>query len=173
MANVIEEKRFGELVLLLNELEAMHLELVDLIRSRTSAMKKNDVVAMRELGERERALAARIQEREGLRRQLVALIGKQEGWSARMARAFSISQLAARVAEPQRSTLIEVASRLRNAVVRVAKANRVAGEFAQAILEHLRWVFAAVRPEGERQLGYSGDGLVTAGGGRAIFDTVG
>ncbi len=170
---MIEEKRFGELVLLLNGLEALHMELVELIRSKTSAMKKNDVVAMRELGEREQALAAQIQEREGLRRQLLASIGEQAGWPARTARAFSISQLASRVAEPQRSALLEVGSRLRNAVVRVAKANRVAGNFAQAIVEHLRWVFAAVRPEGEQRLGYSGAGVVTAGGGRAIFDTVG
>ncbi len=44
---------------------------------------------------------------------------------------------------------------------------------SRKILNHLKWVFASVRPGDGKLLGYSGDGAVVAPVNRRIFDAVG
>lgn len=169
----IESARFCDLRELLAGLERLQVELVSLIRTKIDAMKKNDLNAMRDLAAREQALAGTIHEREGVRRQLMDAIGRQMGWPPQTARALSLSQLAARVPDAQRAVLLAGGRSLRQAVSRVARANRVAGAVAGQISGHLAWVFASVRPRQGGPAAYTGSGGLVARSENVILDAMG
>ena len=173
MKKSIESSRFGDLLELLAGLEKLNAELVSLVRTKIDAMKRNDMGAMRDITAREQEIAGVVHEREGLRRQLMDLIGRQMGWSSRTARALSLSQLAARVSEAQRVALLAAGRRLREVVSRLARANRVAGAIAREISDHLGWVFASVRPRRAEPVGYSGLGGLVPRSETMILDAVG
>ena len=173
MKETIKPTLLRDLLSLLGDIETLHGELLGSINGKVEAMRKNDHAVMRELGKREHSLVATIHEREGLRRQLMDVIGKEAGWPARTARGLSTSQLASRLSEPQRSQLIDAGNRLRQVVSRVARTNRVAGQIAGRILNHLQWVFASVKPRGENPVGYTGSGGLMDTSTTLVFDTVG
>jgi len=173
MIKTIEAKRLRDLLRLLDSLATMNEQLFVLIGSKIDAMKRADLHAMRECGERERDIVQQMQEREGLRRQLMDSIGEQLGFSSRSARAMSVSQLASRLADGQRSALTDAADRVRKAVFKVAQANRVAGVVSREILQHLKWIFASVRPRDEKPAGYAGDGVMVPSRNTPMFETVG
>ena len=173
MTKTIEAKRFRDFLRLLDALATMNEQLFTLVGSKIDAMKRADLHAMRECGEREREMVQRMQEREGLRRQLMDAIGEELGLSSRSARALSVSQLASRLTEPQRAALIDAADRVRKAVLKVTQVNRVAGVVSREILHHLKWIFASVRPRDEKPAGYAGDGVLVPNYGTPMFETVG
>ena len=173
MKKTIAPNRFGDLLKLFGGLEALHDRLLTLIRAKIEAMKQADVVRISELTGQEQEVAQRIHEREGFRRQLMDAIGEQMGLPPRAARALSVTQLAARIPDPQHSALVSAADGLRARVTRVAAANRVAGTVAREIVNHLKWVFAAVRPAGDGTEGYSGKGVLLPVAETRVFDTVG
>ena len=173
MRRHVEPKYLRDLLRLLDGLQRLHGQLLTLIRSKIDAMRRAEISAMRELSEQEQTLARRLEEREGLRRQLMDAIGEQLGLPPRAARALSVSQLASRLPEGQRADLLDTAGKLREAVAKVAQANRVAGAISREILTHLKWVFASVRPADVRPVGYSGDGEAVGTLDARIFETVG
>jgi len=173
MKSEIDPKRLKDLVTLFDGLHKLHEQLLALIRSRIDAMKRSDVAAMQSLSEQEQLLAGRVEQREGLRRQLMDKIGEQCGLSSRAARALSVSQLAGRLDEPQRTTLQQAAQRLRGIIAKVAQANRVAGAISREVLTHLEWVFASVRPASEQPFVYSVNGQAPLANDARIFETVG
>ena len=173
MNKAMAPNRLADLLKFFNVLVDLHDDLLALIREKVDAMKHSDIQRMQALTEREHALAKRIHEREGYRRQLMDAIGEQLNLPPRAARALSVSQLAGRIPEPQRSALLEAARRLRARVTRTAAANRAAGTIARQITSHLRWVFASVKPREDGPVGYSGDGVSVGCGGTKILDAVG
>lgn len=173
MSEATVPNRLADLLKFFNVLVGLHDELLALIRAKVDAMKRSDIQRMQALTEQEHSLAKRIHEREGYRRQLMDAIGEQLRLPPRAARALSVSQLAARMPEPQRSKLLEAANRLRAGVTRTAAANRVAGTIARQISSHLRWVFASVKPREDGSNGYSDDGEPVARMGTKILDAVG
>jgi hypothetical protein len=173
MKTLIASHRFADLLKLFNTLVTLHDELLVLIRAKIDAMKKSDVNRIQTLTEQERQVARRIHEREGLRRQLMDGLGGQIGLPPRAARALSASQLAGRLREPQKTDLLEAAGRLRDGVTRMAATNRMAGAIAGQIINHLHWVFASVRPPGDRPMGYSDEGALVASSQTKILDAVG
>ena len=173
MKKAIAPNRFNELLKLFGGLETLHDRLLKLIQAKIDAMKQADVVRISELTGQEQEVARRIHEREGFRRQLIDAIGEQLGLPPRAARVLSVSQLAARLPEPQHSKLLSAADGLRTRMTRVAAANRVAGAVAREIVSHLKWIFAAVRPAGDGTDGYSGKGVLLPVAETRVFDTVG
>ncbi|MGD2108783.1 MAG: flagellar protein FlgN [Phycisphaerae bacterium] len=169
----VDPKRLRDLVKLLDGLCRTHEELLALVRKRIDAMRRADVAAMQALADQEQALVKRIDQREGLRRQLMDKIGEQWGLSARTARALSLSQLTSHATDPERSSLEEAGRRLGNAITKVAQANRVAGAISREVLTHLEWVFASVRPAGGPRFAYTGNAQHLAGSGARILETVG
>lgn len=168
-----EPRRITDLLTLLAELAALHERLVGLIQQKIDAMRHADTSRMRQVNEEERALARRIDEREGLRRQLTDLIGEAVGLPPRAARGMSAAQLASRLPAAQREQVVGAAATLRAAVAQVARLNRVAGTISSEILNHLKWVGEAVRSKHEKMAGYAGDGAPVAPSGTRIFDAVG
>ncbi len=172
MAEAISASRISDLLCLLGRLGTLHDELLSLAREKIDAMKKSDVGRMRTLGMQEEQVVGRINEREGLRRRLMDTIGEQLNLSPKEARSVSISQLAKHTPEPQKEALLAARDSLREKITQVGEANRTAGVIAHTVVNHLNWVFAAVKPRSETQ-GYSGQGAVVASSRTAIVDTVG
>jgi hypothetical protein len=173
MTQTVEPRRLNDLVRLMGVLERLHEGLLTLVQAKIDAMKRADMPAMSALKDREQAVVRQLREREGLRRQLVDWMGEEMGLPSREARAWSVSQLAARLSEPGRTKLLDAAGGLRQVISRVAQANRIAGAVSREILNHLGWVFASVRPVEGRPVGYSGRGAVVAASQTRIFEIVG
>ncbi|MFQ5592073.1 MAG: flagellar export chaperone FlgN [Phycisphaerae bacterium] len=169
----IETSRWRDLLELLTRLQQMHVDLSVLIDRKVDAMRRNDLDTLRDTLAQEAVLVHAIQEREGMRRQLLDTIGEKMGWPAQTARALSMSQLASRIARSQRERLLAVGKKLREAVSRVARANRLAGCVAREINDHLRWVFASVKPYQSEPAGYTGAGKPLACSELTILDAVG
>jgi len=173
MSGTVDAKRVRDLMRLFETLKVLHEQLLTLMDSKLDAMKRADVAAMCLCGEQEQAILKRLHEREGFRAQLMDVIGEELGMNSRTARAVAVSQLAPRLAEPERTELLASADQLRAMVLRVRQANRVVGVVSREILNHLRWVFAAVRPKDEKPTCYSDEGVLVSPTGMAIFETVG
>lgn len=173
MTKCAEPKRLKDLLKLLGGLQKLHEQLLELVQAKMDTMRRADISGMRELNERERTLAKRLQQREGLRCQLMDQIGNELGMPPRTARAIPLSQMASRIPEPGRERLLDAAQRLRQVVAQVARGNRVVGVISREILNHLRWVFASVTPKEEKPVGYSVDGLLVGSSKVRIFETVG
>lgn len=145
-----------ELVALMGGLEGLYGELTQLLESKVNAMRRADVECMSQLGAKEIALTQRMRDRDALRKQVLERIGKSIGLNSARSRTLTVSQLTAHLDEPKRATLMEAAKRLRTAVFRSARVGRLAGAVARDVLEHMRWVFASVRPKGHSNHEYGG-----------------
>lgn len=162
------------LLSLLDRIEQRHRELCSVIRDKIDRMRASDVDGMRNCIERESELVNDIAEQEGLRRQLMMLIGQELGIAAHAARAMNLRELARRVAEPRRGELVEMADRLRTTVASVAQGNRVAGLIARETLRHFRHVFSAITStDGGRADGYTQGGARQSVSQRQLLDAVG
>lgn len=168
----MEPTRLRDLIRLFDVLRDLHGQLLALIQFKMDAMKRADLPAVNELNQREQAMVRRLEEREGLRRQLMDSIGAELGLPPRAARVLTVSQLAARLTEPARRSLLDSANELRSVAVKVARLNRVAGAFTREVTTHLKWVFAAVRPKEDSPSGYTGTGVAAAADLR-LFEAVG
>ncbi|MCH8146479.1 MAG: flagellar protein FlgN [Planctomycetes bacterium] len=166
-------RRIDDLIKLLNRLSALHEDLLGVIRRKIDAMKRADIEGMREFGEQEQSIVVQIGEREGLRRQLMDLIGEDFKLPARSARSVSLKQLGARIPTAWQSILGDAGDRLRSCMTRVAAANRVAGEIARQVVTHLKWVFASVRPDDGEPVGYSRTGMLVSNTETRLFDAMG
>jgi len=173
MVRIVEPRRIDDLITLLDGLCELQEKLIELIRVKMDAMRRADVAKLRTLHDEERALAKRLQARETLRRDLMMGIGEELGFSKNRARNMTVSQVVAHLSEITGGRLVDVATRLRHTACKTAKANRVAGAVARETINHLRWVFAAIRPEDDTPVGYSGQGAVTGPQQTRIFETLG
>ena len=173
MRNTTKPQGLADLLRLLATLRHLHDKLGDVIDAKLGAMKRADIHAMRDLGEQEQSLAARIHEREGLRRQVMDRIGDEMALGKGLARTLSATQLAEQLRGVDKSAFQEAADLLGHSIRRVAQINRVAGVATREMLHHLRWVFASVRPQREETVGYAGDGTLVSPSNTRIFDAVG
>jgi len=165
--------RLNDLIRLFAVLKDLHGQLASLVQLKIDAMKRSDLPLMAKLNEREQAIVRRLEEREGLRRQLMDSIGADLGLKPAAARAMTVSELAAILPESTRHDLIASATALRAVVARLARVNRVASEIARGITGHLKWVFASVRPKDEGRSGYGVGGVLTRTADLRIFEAVG
>ena len=165
--------RLGDLVTLLDQLRALYEEMLALIGRKIEAMRKADLDAMRVCQQSEHELTKRVNEREGLRRQLMDAIGVELGLASGVGRALSISQFTEKLGKSERAGVISAADGLKSTIAKVAQSNRIAGVISREIVHHLRWVFAAVQPREQQPAGYSGAGVVVPCAGARLFETVG
>ncbi len=138
------QNRLRDLDNLLNELTGLHEQLLEVLQRKLVAMRQNGVDTIHECVAREGELASRITDREGLRRRLTVLIGRDLGIDENEARSLSIRRLASRVDERQKLKLLVAGERLSALLKEIAKVNAVVGEFAGRMLEHYRAVFGQI-----------------------------
>lgn len=169
----IDTKRINNLVRLLEEIAGAYHELGGLVQKKTDAMKRADLPGMRSAMVEEQGLVRRLNECEGLRRQMMDAIGQRLGLPSKLARTVSASQLAIHLPEPEGQRLLAVAERLKETMARVARINRVAAGISREILGHLKAVFSAVTSVGEEPVGYSGTGAPVGVGEARLIEAVG
>jgi len=167
------EKRVGQLLALLEEMHQLCAELREVIGRKLAAMRRADTEAMAQAAGRERFLTERLEEREGLRKQLMELIGEQFGRDGKASRAMTISELASRVGEPLAVRLTALGGVLRQAMQQTAEANRVAALVGREMLGHFQRIYAVMAAGGREQSGYSRLGGAQSGAGARLFEVTG
>ncbi|MCH8853050.1 MAG: flagellar export chaperone FlgN [Planctomycetes bacterium] len=167
------QNRLRDLDNLLNELTGLHEELLDVLQRKLVAMRQNGVDAIHECVAREGELAGRIADREGLRRRLMVMIGRDLGIDKEEARGLSIRRLASRVDEKQKSKLLVAGERLSAVLKEIAKVNAVVGEFAGRMLEHYRAVFGQITQSIVQPPVYARDGERPQSVAAQVIDAVG
>jgi hypothetical protein len=141
MAQPQVEQRVGQLTQVLGEMKRLHDELAVVVRNKLAAMRAADADRLRSATSREEFLTGRLREQDGLRKQLLELIGATFGIDPKAARQMCVRDLADRVAEPMRSRLLGLAAALRERVTETAEVNRVAAVVTHEMLKHFRSVY--------------------------------
>lgn len=166
-------QRLSDLIVVLDRLSELHRELLDLTRDKIEHMRSANTEELRICAVREEELVKNINEQEGLRRQLMDVIGRGYGLDPRVARRMPIRQLAERIEDRLRTKLLRAAEQLRRVVSEALEVNRVAAMIAQQVLNHLRCVFEAVAAPDEPPNTYSSRGKAVPGGTRRLFEMTG
>ncbi len=165
------DRRVPTLVRLLGDLAGAHEDLLAAIDAKIAAMRTADAEQIRAACLQESAIAERINEREGLRRQLVENIMRGYGLSPTAARRLSAAQIAARLGGRSGEDILTAAGRLKELTGAVTRRNHVAQLIAQNVLRHVKHVFTAMTGA-ETSPGYTHAGESVACR-PAIFDAVG
>jgi hypothetical protein len=165
--------RISELCIVLDRLSGLYDELAGMAREKVMHMGRADLAALREDVSREEGLVRKAQEQDGLRRQLLELIGKGLGIAPQIARRMTSSQLLLRMEPGRRPEVERVVRKLRKAASALSEANRVTGLVSAQVLTHLREVFAAISRPDDGPVVYTPTGRTTPGGARRIFETTG
>ncbi len=165
--------RLRDLENLLNELTGLHEDLLEVLQRKLVAMRQNGVDAIHECVAREGELASRITDREGLRRRLIVMIGRDLGIDEQEARRLSIRRLASRVDEQQKLRLLVAGERLSALLKEITKVNAVVGEFAGRMLEHYRAVFGQITQGIVQPPVYARDGDRPLSVAAQVIDAVG
>ena len=173
MAKALQPQRTKDLVRWLHHVQRLHQQLLSVVRAKIDAMRRADLPALRDLGERERVVVQRLHKRQALRPQLMDEIGEEMGLSQRTTHALSMSQLASRLSAAHGARVLAAAEGARRAMTQVAQANRVAGAVSRELINHLRWIFAAVKPKDAEPAGYRGDGGACPPADLRIFEAIG
>ncbi len=169
----IKDRRVQDLVTLLNDLEQLYRRLLRQIERKIYALRHAKLDEIPILGREEQALVARIDERDGLRSQLIKAIASDYGWHTRSAQSLTITQIAQPLDEDVQRGLFETSARLRKALFEVAQANRIAGAIAREMNHHMKWVFDSVRPHEGQITGYSQRGEKVPQRENRLVDAVG
>lgn len=166
------DRRLGDLLVVMERLEGLYLELRQELSNKLEHMRRADHDGMAVSVEREQALVTRINEQEGLRKQVMEQVGRGYGLAPATIRAMPVRRLAERVIEPYRTRLFELADRLKAVVADVKKANGLINRVSQDVLTHVREIFSvitAAEPASE----YSCSGRTVESKPREMFSTIG
>jgi len=172
MATVTVERRVEQLETVLGELRRLHDELSLVVRNKLESIRKADTDAIRSATTREEFLIGRIREQDGMRKQLLELIGKALDVPAPRARVMTIREVAAHVTEPARSRLLALAAALRERVRETAEGNRVAAVVSHEMLRHFRQVYEVMARVDDSPAVYSRTGRAERRCGTNVFDAV-
>ncbi len=172
-AEKVIESRSGELVTLLGELKGLHEELLRFIEQKLEAMRRADTEKLNACLSREQFLAQRIAEREGLRQQLVQLIGRAMDLTQDQTERLTVKDIADRVAEPRRGQLLGLAAGIRQTLQAIHARNQVAALVTDEMLKHFRQVYTVMAKSGPSTGRYSPAGTPATDRPRQVFEAVG
>ena len=161
-----------DLVRLLQGLMGIHAEVALHMRTKLEAIKRADTETVQSITAREMLLAGRLQEREGLRRQLMDRLAECLGIEKGRGRKMRLSELAEMLGEPQRSQLLVTAAGLREKVAEMDRLRITTTVITQEMLTHLRAI-VAVMTAGVSSDVYSRTGRRERVGSANVFEAVG
>ena len=110
---------------------------------------------------------------EGLRQQLVQLIGRELGLSTEQVQDLSLRALAERFDEPRQGQLLTLSASIRERLSAIDAANKVAALVTGEMLKHYRQVYSAMARSGPSMGTYSAGGQLAADRPVQVFDAVG
>jgi hypothetical protein len=157
----------------LGDLKKLHDELLAVIQHKLGAMRNADMETINSCLAREQFLVNRIRQQEGLRQQLVQLIGKELGVAAPPSGAISLPRLVERLDEPRRGQLLSLAAGLRGAMQAIDGCNKVAALVTSEMLKHFRQVCMAIAQAGHSAGTYSQAGRMNSEASVGVFEAVG
>jgi len=136
-----------ELIAVLQQELGLQTELVRVLDGKLDAMGRYDMTSLQALSQREQSLVASLQGQEQRRRQAVQQASRAllHGRSRVGATARQLAQAAP---EPQRSLLVRLAQRLREAVEKARRLNRINEIATRKILGHVDDVFRIIARSG-------------------------
>lgn len=173
MGERLQHNRLSDLLVVLDRIEGLHIELGHSLAEKLEHMRRCDQEGIHRCTDREQAIAARVTEQEGLRKQLMERIGRGYGLSPKAARALSANQLADRLGPPDSVEVTKRAKRLRNAIDQVSRTNRRVERVSEGILSHLSEAMTSIAGSEEPQSGYTKGGRTKSGRPRELFEVVG
>jgi len=172
MTSAGKGSRVRDLVALLDGLRGLYEQLSEAIEAKMAALRIADLAGMSVWQEKEQAIAKRVEERLGFRRQLMERLGPELGVSPREARVMTMSNLLTRVPQGERGRLVDAVHALRGVVFKASQANRRLGAASRELLHHIQWVLSAVRPKDDAPNAYSQQGVRQTAGGAYLMETV-
>ncbi len=164
--------RLRDLAALLDVLRGLYEQLSEAIDAKMAALRIADLAGMNAWQEKEQAIAKRVEERLGFRRQLMERLGPEIGVSPREARGMTMSNLLTRVPQSERGRLVDAVHALRGVVFKAAQRNRRLGAASRELLHHVQWVLSSVRPRDDAPNAYSQQGMRQTAGGAYLMETV-
>lgn len=167
------ERRVSQLVTLLEDIRRLYEELRDVMERKLVGMRHADTDVVMATARRERFLTDRIQERNGLRRQLMELIAESLGEARAAGATMSVSDVASRMHGETAEQLRALALTTRTVMLRVSDLNRIAGVVGKEMQEHFRRVQSAMTAGLRRPGGYSRSGGIEASETLQVFETTG
>ncbi|MCH7700170.1 MAG: flagellar export chaperone FlgN [Planctomycetes bacterium] len=173
MNDAAAHREANALAQILDQLSALHASMTEVISRKIEQMRRADMEGMRDSAAKEQALLERINERDGLRRQVTDRLGKSLGMSAGRVRAMTARQLAEKIGPPVGDQILGAAQTLRVTLNKLAVTNRTAGAISGKIVEHLHGVFAAMSGADADGAEYERGGRVGMTSRRQLFEAVG
>jgi hypothetical protein len=165
-------RRASDLARLMVQLAGLYEQLLALTERKLQTIRAADIDSMCGCNDEQEAILKRIRERDGLRKQLMDAIGVEVGMAAKSGRNFSVSQLLPQLPASACQEVKAARDRLRDAIGRLAQANRVSGAVSRELIHHLQCVFSAVRPAAIVAGQYSSSGNLRLAAAR-VFETIG
>ncbi|MHC5110820.1 MAG: flagellar export chaperone FlgN [Planctomycetota bacterium] len=166
------DKLVNDLCQVLQRMQELYNEIVVTVESKVRAMQEADMGSLQAVSDGEHELLGKVNETEGLRRQLMDRIGVELGMPVKTARVMTVTQLATKLSEEQAINLHRAADGLKHAVAETARSNRIAGVISRELVNHLKWIWAAARPSGTRSA-YNSYGQGETRIDARIFDAMG
>lgn len=164
-------QRLRDLHRLLSELVDLHDQLLEVMQHKLQRMRESDVAGMQTCIDLEANLIHRIQQRDGLRRQLTAVITRE--LSLDESSPISARQLADELESPADVKLRAVCDQLAVRLQQIAKVNSMVKDFARQMLEHLRMVFEAATQEAAQRSVYKATNTDSAAARAQVVDATG
>lgn len=162
-----------DLVRLLADLSGLHADLAALAREKLAAMRQANSERITAITNQEAALAERLAEREGLRRQITRRIAESLGLPRAQADALRVSDLADLLAEPRRSQLLTAATGLRQKVEELQRIQRTNVLITHEMLKHMSEVIAVMCGQGAAAEYYTRGGRRAQPRTASVFEAVG
>lgn len=160
-----------DLARLLNDLAGLHGEMAGQMRDKFVAIRQADSERIQSITASEMALALRVAEREGLRRQITRRIIEALGLSRRV-ESVRLNELAGWFREPRRGELMNAASSLRRQVEGLQRQQQINALITQEMVRHLGEVMAVMRG-GLSAESYSRRGRREQQAAASVFEAVG
>jgi len=154
------------------ELERLHDRLLRVAEARLQAMAARDVARLEFLLAEERQLAMAIHEGERRRRNSLIRLAGELGLKPQQIPSLKMSDLAARLAEPERGRLMAQRTRLRALAERVQQVNGSAVQLAQRCLPYFEELLGILLDGAVGRPTYTPDGQATRAGasGMSVLD---
>jgi hypothetical protein len=164
----------AQLASILEQLIALQEALCAAIERKQNMMRRADVDGILDVSQEEGALVAKVMALDRQRVDVVAKMCKALNMPAvGNPSSISISQLAARLEAAARTRLVKLAQTLRQAMLKVAQANRVVQIASQQLLDCVRNVFAIILEDDSIAPVYSRCGELNSSAGAKVLDAVG
>jgi flagellar biosynthesis/type III secretory pathway chaperone len=164
----------AQLASILEQLIALQEELHSVIERKQTMMRRADVEGILNVAQEEGALVGKVMALDRQRVEVVAKMCQALSIPATGSpSAISISQLAARLEVAARTRLVKLAQVLRQAMLKVAQANRVVQMASHQLLDCVRNVFSIILEDASAVPVYSRDGELSSTASAKVLDAVG